>query len=510
MNKILLLSFIGCLTSLHFVYGQQLPITQQNYLNTYSLQPAFSGHLEGLNVWGSYRKNMVGFSGSPNTVALNLSYRNNDKHGFGTALSTDQSGLFRNTNFNTSYAYRIKIKASNFLSAGISAGISENRFDFASVNVEDKTDIGVLSNNGKLIYQFGFGLAFTNKHLTIGIGMPIIYSSNVKYRYNSTDFNYKLNQTTTANISYSFVLGAAKKIEIIPSVISRIQQNTTLLNDYVTTLQFDKRFSLTTGYRSSGVIPIVLMAEIKKNFKVFYGQEIACGNVANPSKGGFEIGIGYKFPLRSGREHKIEDQRRDAERDSLSARLRQLNDTLRHKNYQLIELDNIKEDNNALVTEISKLKTQLEVTSEKQIRLEKEIEESKNIQKETFTQTKDLDDNKLPSKKDKILENEVGKVKEILKGKSSPTNSVKSIDTENVEIDQNAGYYVVVQASVNRVALEADLKIWNEKEANTFIIKPKKSKWYFIAIAQYEDLDSSMIGLKEIRKKYRKSWVKKQ
>ncbi len=493
MIKILLFVFCGLLVSFQIVFGQQLPISHQNYLNTYTLQPAYTGHQEGLNAWGSFRKSNTGYSGAPNTVALNLSYRNTDKHGFGGSFNTDQAGLFRNTSINLSYAYRLKIKETNYLSAGFSGGLNENRFDFASISVEDKTDLGTLSNNGKLMLNFGFGLAFTNKRFTLGVGLPILYSTNVKYRYENTNFNYQLRQQKIVNASYVVDVTKSGKIQIIPTIILRNQPGNYWVNDFVATIQYDKRFSLTSGYRSTGVVPVVLALEIKKNCKVFYGQDLALGKLSNYTKGGFEIGLTYKFPLRNGREHKLEDQRRDAQLDSLTSRLSLLNDTLKQKNYRLIEYGNVNEKNTALIQEIDKLKKQLAETESKQ----------QKIISEVSTADKTITDG---------TSNAVKTKKEIIGGKNKQITSSKSIDNQNVSIDEDAGYYIVVESSINRVALEKDLKKWNEKEETIFIIKSKKtkSKWYFIAISKFDDLDSSVEALKEIRKKYKKSWISKQ
>ncbi len=498
MIKILLFVFCGLLVSFQIAFGQQLPISHQNYLNTYTLQPAYTGHQEGLNTWGSFRKSISGYSGAPNTVALNLTYRNTDKHGFGGSFNTDQAGLFRNTAINLSYAYRLKIKASNYLSAGFSGGLAENRFDFASISVEDKTDLGTLSNNGKLMLNFGFGLAFTNKRLTLGVGLPILYSTNVKYRYENTNFNYQLRQQKIVNASYVFDITKSGKIQIIPTLILRNQPSNYWVNDYVATIQYDKRFSLTSGYRSTGVVPVVLALEIKKNCKVFYGQDIAISKLANFTKGGFEIGLAYKFPLRNGREHKLDDQRREAQLDSLTSRLSVLKDTLKQKNYRLIEYENVNEKNTALLQEIDKLKKQLAATENQQ---QKIVSESIETEKSTSNTNQENTKEDIQAKKEVIS----GKSKQV----TNSTNS-KSIDNQNVTINEDAGFYIVVESSKNRVALERDLKIWNEKEESIFIIKSKKSNWYFIATEKYDDLDSSMKALKETRKKYKKSWVKVQ
>ena len=64
MIRILLLTFLGLTIFGEVSYAQQLPISQQNYFNNFSLQPAYTGYKEGLNAFASFRTNMLGYSSS--------------------------------------------------------------------------------------------------------------------------------------------------------------------------------------------------------------------------------------------------------------------------------------------------------------------------------------------------------------------------------------------------------------------------------------------------------------
>ena len=478
MIRILLLTFLGLTIFGEVSYAQQLPISQQNYFNNFSLQPAYTGYKEGLNAFASFRTNMLGYSSSPNTVAANFSYRDSDKHGFGASLMTDQVGLIRNNLLNLSYAYRLTVSTTGTLSAGFSAGIAENRFDFAAVSIEDQSDLGNLSNNGKMMFNAGFGLAYSTSKLTLGFGLPVLVSSRPTYTYNATDFRYGLQSTYTANASY-IIPAPNLDMELIPTVIIRGQRGQDMLNDYILTAKYRKKISVSTGYRSTGIVPIVLKVDLKKNLTVYYGQEIALGTLGNASQGGFELGVGYKFTLKNGREEKLKREREAFERDSLSQALTALNDSLKIKMDALIQMDSVKQNNDELNEDIKKLRDDLKKAALEKQRLE--------AAKEEVTTP----------------------VKEVLGGKNSKTSETKTIDEEGVAIDQDAGYYLIVQSSVNREALEKDLTEWNEKEKETFIIKPGKSKWYMIAVFKFEDRKESLKALKEFRTKYPRAWIKK-
>ena len=183
--------------------------------------------------------------------------------------------------------------------------------------------------------------------------------------------------------------------------------------------------------------------------------------------------------MKNGREEKLKREREAFERDSLSQALTALNDSLKIKMDALIQMDSVKQNNDELNEDIKKLRDDLKKAALEKQRLE--------AAKEEVTTP----------------------VKEVLGGKNSKTSETKTIDEEGVAIDQDSGYYLIVQSSVNREALEKDLTEWNEKEKETFIIKPGKSKWYMISVFKFEDRKESLTALKEFRTKYPRAWVKK-
>lgn len=479
MNRILRFAFIGFTCIGSTLFGQQLPLSQQNYFNQFSLQPAYTGANEGLNTWASFRQNMMGFSNNPTSIAFNLSYRKRDKHAFGTSLMSDQIGLIRNNLFNVSYAYRLKVGAKSTLSAGFSGGIGENRLDFASINIEDQSDLGNLSNNGKVMYNAGFGLALTTPKLIIGVGLPILYSTTANYTYDATTVRYGFQPTYTANIAYKHTI--SPKIELVPSVIVRGQSAQQMLNDYVVTLNYAKKMGITTGYRSTGVVPIVLNIELLKNFQVYYGHEIAIGKLAHASRGGFEVGIGYKVSLKGSENNRLEQKRMLSERDDLNRKLAALNDSLQLKMEALLKLDSVEQNNENLINDVQQLRNELRKAA-----LEKQRQDA------LLKDANSKDDAQ----------------KEVVGEKNSKQSDSKLVGEKGIVLDQSAGYYVIVKASVNREALEENLLEWNEKEAETFIIKPAKSKWYLIAVGYSTDKQESLKLLKEVRKKYPKAWVR--
>ena len=464
--KLVLLLFIQ-LVVVGVTFSQQLPVLDQNILNRYSLHPGYTGESRGLQTWDGFRNNLVGLSQNPTTIALNINYRDSEKHGFGANLLSDKTGLFSNTFFQLSYAYRIKLANSASLSFGLSAGIAQNRFDFNSVIVEDKSDVGTVSNAGKLMFQGGLGVAYSTTRFTVGAGFPSLYSTKALYDIRATQYAYQLDPLFVLNSSYVFDVTKCNELELIPTVIIRAQRTLPTLTDIVLTARYKKLYSLSAGYRTNGSFPIIAMANVYKQLKVYAGYDVNVGNLAIASKGGFEAGIGYKFTLLSGSEHKLEDAKLKRSQDSLAKVLSALKDKL--------------SENEKKISEIKDLSQEVSV-------LKKENEELR-IENDTLSQ-------------------QLRRI--ILTGVIPKTDGTTRIDENDVEVNIQKGYFIVVESSKNRVELEKDLMEWRRKEGSTFILKGDHGNWYYIAIEHHTTKRKALRRMEEVRTKYPNAWVKVQ
>jgi type IX secretion system PorP/SprF family membrane protein len=448
-------------------FSQQLPVLDQNLINRFSIQPGYTGENRGLHMWDGFRNNLVGLSQNPTTLAFNLSYRDTEKHGFGANFMSDKTGLFSNTFFQLSYAYRVKLANNAALSFGFSGGIAQNRFDFNSVIVADKSDIGTVSNMGKTMFQAGFGTSYSTERFTVGVGFPSLYNTKVLYDIRATQYTYQLDPLFVFNSSYVFDVKQCNDLEIIPTVIVRAQRSLPTLADIVVAARYKKMYSLTAGYRTNGSFPVVAMANVYKNWKVYAGYDANIGNLAFASKGGFEAGIGYKFALLSGSEHKLEDLRMKNHSDSLTKVVTVLKDKISENEKKIAEIKDLSQEVSVLKKENEELRTENDTLSQQLRRI-------------------------------------------ISTGVIPKNNGTTRIDENDVEINIQNGYFVVVESSKNRVELEKDLMEWRRKEGSTFILRGDHGNWYYIAIEHHTTKRKAIRRMEEIRKKYPNAWVRIQ
>lgn len=138
--------------------GQLTPYSNQYMLNPQAINPAFAGNRGILNLTAFYRKQWVGVKGSPETISLaaDIPFSNN-KMGLGLNIMNDKLGVTRETQFSSSYAYKIAMKKGT-LSFGLSAGLVMTNTAWSDLVVIDPGDEFLLVDSKVfLVPTFSFG-----------------------------------------------------------------------------------------------------------------------------------------------------------------------------------------------------------------------------------------------------------------------------------------------------------------------------------------------------------------
>lgn len=212
------------------INAQQLPLFSDYEINSFFVNPAFSGSSGYNNVNLLARSQWLGYNEGPSTYVLTgeyrllkkpievksssglfgmkkkLSKRSKGRMGLGAAFYTDKNGHMGKTGGFFSYAYHIKMHHSQ-LSFGLASSFSQFNIDENALHPEEKNDLllegGNLNNSygmdatvGALldvkgIYYLGF--ACNEVLQTIDLGADLTENFNVlRHYYLSTGYNFKL------------------------------------------------------------------------------------------------------------------------------------------------------------------------------------------------------------------------------------------------------------------------------------------------------------------------------
>lgn len=157
--------------------AQQLPLFSYFTYNYIQYNPAVTGNTECLELKLGARRQWTGLEGAPNTgfasVHGRLGKGKFNYHGIGALVENDKAGPFSYTGLNLNYAYHMRMRKGNMLSAGLGLGFKQYRVNFAQITLEQQDIDPVIQNNASdfVFPVVNFGLWLYNKDRFIGVSM---------------------------------------------------------------------------------------------------------------------------------------------------------------------------------------------------------------------------------------------------------------------------------------------------------------------------------------------------
>jgi type IX secretion system PorP/SprF family membrane protein len=295
--KRIIKSFILLLIPLS-MYGQLSPVTNQYILNPLSINPAYAGNRGALNIAAFYRKQWVGITGSPETMTLAADMPLLDsKLGVGLIITSDKIGVTKETQFNTTYAYKINLKE-GLLSLGLGAELITTNTAWSDLVVLDPGDEYYLVDSRVFVVPgFSFGAYYSYKNYFAGFSVPRLLGYKFDFdknrytlKFEPGHYNYLFNT--------GFVFTLSPKAKFFPSTLVIFSPGGKLLYDINAHFNFFDRFWAGVSYRSNRSIGALLQFSINDQLKAAYTYDFDIGKLGRYSNGTHEIMIRYEFKYK--------------------------------------------------------------------------------------------------------------------------------------------------------------------------------------------------------------------
>lgn len=162
MKKLLLITF--GLFVFSFSNAQQLPLTTPIQDLHHIWNPAFTAPGTKLDASIYFRKQWVGFEGSPTTAVGSIQYPFEDLNmSAGALIISDNTGPVSKTGLQLNYAYKLRelINRDDQLVFGINGYFHQFRLNSSSLVVQDTDDLlTTTSTQTKFVPAFGVGIAY--------------------------------------------------------------------------------------------------------------------------------------------------------------------------------------------------------------------------------------------------------------------------------------------------------------------------------------------------------------
>jgi type IX secretion system PorP/SprF family membrane protein len=266
MRKILL--SLPFLVVAYTSQSQQDPLYSQSFNNPMLINPAFAGNNERLYAGVAYRAQWAGIQGGPTTFNFNshIALANN-KVGVGVIALQDQLGDIKNTQYGTSFSYRIKLKNSTSFSFGMQTGFTRYATDPNAVKVLNYPD-PAFNQFTETKFNTGAGFLLQNERFLLSLSVPRMLPSTISQGGQSIQV---YSQTVYLYGAYSFYVN--ERVQFRPSVLLRAAQGTPVSADVNANFIFNKMYTAGVFARSFTTYG-ALVQVVMQNYRFGYVFEV--------------------------------------------------------------------------------------------------------------------------------------------------------------------------------------------------------------------------------------------
>ncbi len=264
--------FLPLLTFFVFVaaasYAQMDPLYAQYLNNPLTINPAYTGINNDLNISATYRKQWAGFEGSPSTINASVHTSLPNKNmGVGLLIVQDKIGANKNTEVHATYAYKLSLGQA-YLSFGLQGGfISFKSND--GLNPYDSNDPAFTTSQNTTRPSIGAGIILKSERYFFGISAPRLLNENATTGTTQTNL---YSQHFYGMMSY--LLYVSEAVRFKPSILIRGVKGAPLSIDYNASFVFNQRYTVGLYTRNLNAYGFLAQLKFGKGYRFGYTFEV--------------------------------------------------------------------------------------------------------------------------------------------------------------------------------------------------------------------------------------------
>jgi len=291
-KSLLLLTFFVLITVAS--YAQMDPLYAQYLNNPLTINPAYTGINNDLNIAVTYRKQWAGFDGSPSTINASAHTSLPNKNmGLGLLIVQDKIGANKNTEVHATYAYKLSLGHA-YLSLGLQGGfISFKSND--GLSPYDSNDPAFTTSQNTMRPSFGAGIILKSERYFLGISAPRLLNENATAGTTQTNL---YSQHFYGMMSY--LLYVSENVRFKPSVLIRAVKGAPLSVDYNASFVFDQRYTIGLYTRNLNAYGFLTQMKFGKGYRFGYTFEVPGNNSVGTRFTTHEVTLGLNLAAFHG------------------------------------------------------------------------------------------------------------------------------------------------------------------------------------------------------------------
>jgi type IX secretion system PorP/SprF family membrane protein len=173
--------------------AQQMPLSENYYLDRYSLSPSYAGHFNPGNLVAGYRSDWSGIEGGPRTFRLSYSDLLMANAAYGGKLIYDRAGIYDQLYLMGTYSYNLRVSGEHRVLLALSAGLYNNKINFTDYYNDPKYNLDPVmirdDVRSKMKFMSDFSAVYIFKDIEAGVMFANINFGDAKYE--DVDVTYK-------------------------------------------------------------------------------------------------------------------------------------------------------------------------------------------------------------------------------------------------------------------------------------------------------------------------------
>jgi type IX secretion system PorP/SprF family membrane protein len=308
--KCFLIGFVFLVTA-DLSWAQQPAQYSLFMLNKYAYNNAYNGLDESLSITGVFRKQWLGFAGTPLNVNFNahlpVEFINS---GIGIGMEYDVIGAYKNLSVRGSYSYILNIGKKSKLSIGLSGRLLQKNLDGTQLLTPEGTyESGINHNDPNVPFSNETGMTFSMdaglyfKHDLFEVGFSAI-------NLTQPTLNFATDSRVTYNRAYLFSAGCniklSDKFDLHPSFLLKtdlikFQPEIAVLLKWNDIVFGGVAFR---GYdnNSTDAFVFILGIHMTENLTLAYSYDLSIGSLQSYNSGSHEIMLNYNLNKKIGKE----------------------------------------------------------------------------------------------------------------------------------------------------------------------------------------------------------------
>lgn len=430
--------------------SQQLPLYSQYNSISYLYNPAFAGIRDEVNASLLHRNQWRGIAGAPSTSLFTLEGPVPVQNvGIAGTIFQDVTDITQRIGFYTSYSYKLKINDDQRVYLGASLGFMQQRIDLTQSVIADANDPMLMYQNNlrKNIADATFGAAYMWKTLEVGLAVPQLAGTKIRYTNTTSSSYYYLARHFLTSVKYTFTINESQGMTAYPLVLVRYVKGAPIQYDVNGVFDWKKYGWLGLTYRSNFAVGINLGFRVNNSLRAGYAYDYSINSVKNFIGGSHEFFLGFTFGNNSNRVNDNAAQ-----------------EDVKSQNDSLINALRITDEKYA--EEILRMKESIEALIKQNDSAHKILSELPGMQ---FAKAADF----------------------------------KTEDGASIE----KGFYVVVGAFKNLFNAENAQKANKQKYPKTALIYNKSRGYHYVYVLKSNDANKAEEVLKEVMKQYADAWI---